>query len=131
MRLINRPTRPVRPSRFAGSTMWQGYFVEWIVLLVLLCGLLIRGFKAADGDLPYPTWAAPVSHALGCDPARRRPRSTSIVAAVKIIISMTWAIVIGLNVTMGVAWHRFAAFFNIFFKRTASRPVRRWARCAR
>jgi Fe-S oxidoreductase len=33
---------------------------------------------------------------------------------------MAWAIVIGLNLTMGVAWHRFAAFFNIFFKRTAS-----------
>ena len=30
---------------------------------------------------------------------------------------MTWVIVIALNVTMGVAWHRFLAFFNIFFKR--------------
>ena len=40
---------------------------------------------------------------------------------VKIIISMTWAIVIALNVTMGVAWHRFLAFPNIFFKRTARR----------
>ena len=33
-RLINRPRRKGR-SRFTGSTMWQGYFVEWIVLLVL------------------------------------------------------------------------------------------------
>ena len=30
---------------------------------------------------------------------------------------MAWFIVIALNLTMGVAWHRFLAFFNIFFKR--------------
>ena len=32
---------------------------------------------------------------------------------------MAWLIVIALNVTMGVAWHRFTAFPNIFFKREA------------
>ena len=64
VRLINRPARRPR-SRFTGSTMWQGYFVEWVVLLVLVCGLLIRGLKAAGGHLPWPVWAAPVSHALG------------------------------------------------------------------
>ena len=66
IRLRNRPSAdPARKSRFAGSTMWQGYFVEWIVLLVLVCGMLIRGIAAAMGDLGYPVWAAPVSHALG------------------------------------------------------------------
>ncbi|HEX6871943.1 MAG TPA: (Fe-S)-binding protein [Micromonosporaceae bacterium] len=124
VRLRNRPSgNPARRSRFAGSTMWQGYFVEWVVLLVLICGMAIRGIKAATGDLPWPVWAAPVSHALG----GVLPASLwliSVVALVKIIISMTWAIVIGLNVTMGVAWHRFLAFPNIFFKRTASaRPA--------
>ncbi len=120
-RLRARPgrLRPGRPSRFAGSTMWQGYFVEWVVLLVLVCGLLIRGIAAAGGHLPFPTWAAPVSHGLGSF----LPDSgnlLTLVALVKILISMTWAIVIGLNVTMGVAWHRFLAFPNIFFKRTAA-----------
>ncbi|HWB34770.1 MAG TPA: (Fe-S)-binding protein, partial [Rugosimonospora sp.] len=120
-RLRQRPgrgARPGRPSRFAGSTMWQGYFVEWVVLLVLLCGLLIRGVAAAGGHLPFPTWAAPVSHALG----KVMPDSgtlLTLIALVKIGISMTWAIVIGLNVTMGVAWHRFLAFPNTYFKRTA------------
>ena len=38
---------------------------------------------------------------------------------VKIVISFTWMIVISLNTTMGVAWHRFTAFFNIWFKREA------------
>ena len=31
---------------------------------------------------------------------------------------MAWAVVIARNLTMGVAWHRFTAFFNIYFKRS-------------
>jgi Fe-S oxidoreductase len=120
IRLLGRPGRkPEQRSRFIGSTMWQGYFVEWVILLVLLCGLLIRGLKAASGDLPYPVWAAPVSHGLG-DVLPASGTAVSIVALVKVVISMTWAIVIGLNVTMGVAWHRFLAFPNIFFKRSGT-----------
>ena len=47
-----------------------------------------------------------------------------IVAAIKIIISMAWFIVIGLNTTMGVAWHRFTVWPNIWFKRESSgRPA--------
>ncbi len=42
-----------------------------------------------------------------------------VVAAVKILISFAWMITIALQPTMGVAWHRFLAFFNIFFKRHA------------
>ncbi len=122
VRLRNRPGgrsgRRLR-SRFTGSTMWQGYFVEWVVLLVLVCGLLIRGFKAADGDLPFPTWAAPVSHALG-DLLPASGVAVSVIGMVKIVISMVWVIVIATHLTMGIAWHRFAAFVNIYFKRTAS-----------
>ena len=119
VRLANRPGRRSR-SRFTGSTMWQGYFVEWVVLLVLVCGLVIRGLKAAGGHLPYPVWAAPVSHLLG-HLLPYSPVAVTLVALVKIVISMGWAVVIGLNVTMGVAWHRFAAWFNIYFKRTGTR----------
>jgi len=119
IRLLNRPSRASRRSRFTGSTMWQGYFVEWVVLLVLIFGTLIRGFKAANGHLPYPTWAAPVSHALG-DVLPASETAVSAIAMIKIIVSMVWVIVISLNVTMGVAWHRFLAFFNIFYKRSGS-----------
>jgi Fe-S oxidoreductase len=122
IRLRNRPTRARGLSRFTGSTMWQGYFVEWIIVAVLVCGFLIRGFKAATGHLEYPTWAAPVSHGLGSLLPAWESGAT-IVALVKIIISMTWLIVISLNVTMGVAWHRFLAFFNIFFKRDPALPA--------
>jgi Fe-S oxidoreductase len=118
IRLLNLPTR--RPwSRFAGSTMWQGYFVEWVIVAVLICGFLIRGFAVASDHFDYPVWATPVSHALGAV----LPASTaaiSVVAVIKILVSMAWLITISLNVTMGVAWHRFTAFFNIFYKRSGS-----------
>jgi hypothetical protein len=40
--------------------------------------------------------------------------------AVKILMSFAWMITISLQPTMGVAWHRFLAFPNIWFKREAS-----------
>ncbi|RKN46412.1 (Fe-S)-binding protein [Micromonospora endolithica] len=116
IRIRNRPTRPGGKSRFTGSTMWQGYFVEGIVLAVLIMGFVIRGFKVATDHFEYPTWATPLSHAVGAA-LPNWEAGVSIAALIKIMISMTWLIVIALNVTMGVAWHRFLAFFNIFFKR--------------
>jgi Fe-S oxidoreductase len=122
IRLRNRPNRPEGKSRFTGSTMWQGYFVEWVVLTVLICGFLIRGFKVATDHFEHPQWATPVSHAVGAVlPAWEA--GISVTALIKIAISMTWLIVIALNITMGVAWHRFAAFFNIYFKRDPAKPA--------
>ncbi len=120
VRLRNRPGRGL--SRFTGSTMWQGYFVEWIIVAVLVCGFLIRGFKAATGHLEYPVWAAPLSHAIG-DALPAWENGATVVALIKIYISMTWLITISLNVTMGVAWHRFLAFPNIWFKRDPAAPA--------
>jgi len=111
-----------RRSRFLGSTMWQAYYVEYTILAVLICGFLIRGYK----DLEWPVWAAPVSYGLGLW-LPRSEAAVSLIAMVKIIVSMAWVITIATNLTMGVAWHRFAAFFNIFFKRSpalgALRPM--------
>ncbi|TDC60856.1 (Fe-S)-binding protein [Micromonospora sp. KC207] len=120
IRVRNRPTRPGGRSRFTGSTMWQGYFVEAVVLAVLIMGFVIRGFKVATDHFEYPVWATPVSHAVGAL-LPDWSAGVSIAALIKIAISMTWLIVIALNVTMGVAWHRFLAFFNIFFKRDPGR----------
>ncbi len=111
------PRRPGRRSRFAGSTFWQAYFVESVILTVGVCIFAIRGLRSAAGTLPLPTWAAPISTAFG----RILPASLaaiSVVALVKVVVSMGWAIVIARNLTMGVAWHRFLAFFNIYFKRS-------------
>ncbi|MBB5871075.1 Fe-S oxidoreductase [Allocatelliglobosispora scoriae] len=118
--LIGIRLRTVRSARnrFAGSTMWQAYYVEWTIFAIIACVFLIRGFKVATDHFPYPTWATPISHAVGAIlPASLA--AISITAFIKIAVSMAWFIVIALNMTMGVAWHRFAAFFNIFFKRQA------------
>ncbi|MGI5179814.1 (Fe-S)-binding protein [Dactylosporangium sp. CA-152071] len=120
IRLRNLPGNPNRRSRFTGSTMWQAYYVEYTILAVLLCGFFIRGFKAANDTLEWPVWAAPVSHGLGAVlPASAA--AVSLIAMLKIVVSMTWVIVIASNITMGVAWHRFLAFFNIYFKREPGR----------
>jgi len=52
-------------SRFLGSTMWQAYFVEGVILGVLVCGFLIRGFKVANDTFEFPAWATPLSHGVG------------------------------------------------------------------
>jgi heterodisulfide reductase subunit C len=36
---------------------------------------------------------------------------------------MAWFIVIASDFTMGIAWHRFLAFFNIYFKRNIDQPA--------
>src|SRR5690349_10258744 len=109
-------------SRFLGSTLWQAYFVEGVILGVLVCGFVIRGFKVANDTFEFPVWATPLSHAVGAVlPAA--VDGPTWVALVKLIISMGWLITIALNPTMGVAWHRFLAFFNIFFKRSPEKPA--------
>jgi Fe-S oxidoreductase len=118
VRLMNRPTRKKGLSRFTGSTMWQAYYVEYTIVGVLICGLLIRSLKFAAGHGEYPAWATPVTYGLGLV-LPGSEAAISLVAMVKLIISMAWLITISLNITMGVAWHRFSAFFNIFFKRSA------------
>ena len=116
IRQLAHPRRADRRSRFAGSNFPQAYFVESVILTIGICIFGIRGFKSATGNLPYPTWAAPISTWLGhILPASLA--AISIIALIKVIISMGWAIVISRNLTMGVAWHRFLAFFNIYFKR--------------
>ncbi|GAA2680834.1 (Fe-S)-binding protein [Actinoplanes palleronii] len=112
----------VKRSRFLGSTMWQAYFVESIIVGVLVCGFLIRGLKVANDHFPYPVWAAPLSHAIGAGLPAWEDGPTWV-ALIKLLISMGWLITISLNPTMGVAWHRFLAFFNIYFKRSPEKPA--------
>ncbi|SDT73442.1 (Fe-S)-binding protein [Actinoplanes derwentensis] len=112
----------VKRSRFLGSTMWQAYFVEAIIVGVLIFGFLIRGFKVATDHFEYPLWATPLSHAIGSALPAWEDGATWM-ALIKILISMSWLITISLNPTMGVAWHRFLAFFNIYFKTSPEKPA--------
>jgi Fe-S oxidoreductase len=121
VRLIRHPARLGRTSRFSGSTMWQGYYVEWTIVGVGLCIVLLRGLEYALGQgdrshFPFTFW---VGDLFGDASVPTLETWVFAIAGLKIAISMAWLITISLNVTMGVAWHRFLAFPNIFFKREA------------
>ena len=123
VRLASLPSDPARKSRFAGSTAWQAYFVEYVILTIGVCILLLRGLEGAlhgvDGYeaaywVTYPLVTA--FDGLSVDTLQNL---VYLVAMVKISVSMVWAITVGLRTDMGVAWHRFLAFPNIWFKREA------------
>lgn len=123
IRLLNLPSRAGRKSRFAGSTAWQAYFVEYVILTIGLAILILRGLEGAlhhvDGYDPaywvsYPLVLAFKGLSLGT-----LQNLVYLTAMIKLGVTMIWAITLGLNTTMGVAWHRFLAFPNIWFKREA------------
>ncbi|WP_256839226.1 heterodisulfide reductase-related iron-sulfur binding cluster [Ornithinimicrobium faecis] len=116
-----------RKSRFWGSTFWQAYVVEFVILGVGICIVLLRGLEFALGKATGADWADlahfPTTAWVGgfFDGMSTGTLETTIVlvAMVKILISMGWMVTIAVTPTMGVAWHRFLAFFNIWFKRHA------------
>ncbi|MGI8901910.1 MAG: (Fe-S)-binding protein [Nocardioides sp.] len=113
-------------GRFYGSTMWQGYFVEAVILGVGLCIVTLRGLEyALQGasssgasvlHFPLTFWLGEAFTGMSTGALEN---AVYLVAMLKIVISFTWMIVISLHPTMGVAWHRFTAFVNIWFKRKA------------
>lgn len=111
-----------RQSRFFGSTTWQAVYVEWTILGIVLCVLFLRACEyqllgAETSRLHFPLTNFLLPSGLG---AAGLELAIVIAAAVKIIISMAWFVVLGLNTTMGVAWHRFTVWPNIWFKRESS-----------
>ena len=125
VRQLSHPRRAGRKSRFAGSSMWQAYYVEYTILAVGLCILTLRGLEGALAGGPNPSYSAhyalsyPLVLAFAGLPEATLVNAVYAVAALKITVSAAWLVTIGLNPSMGVAWHRFTAFFNIFAKREA------------
>jgi Fe-S oxidoreductase len=123
IRLLNLPSRAGRKSRFSGSTAWQAYFVEYVILTIGAAILMLRALEGAlhgvDGYTAAYFVSYPMVAALGELSAGTLQTLVYLVAMIKISVSMIWAITIGLNTDMGVAWHRFLAFPNIWFKRNA------------
>src|SRR6476469_816509 len=116
-----------RRSRFFGSTFWQAYYVELTILGVTICIGLLRAFEwtlarqlgtGQDTALHFPLtgWIGNAFTGLSTDTVKNL---IVVIAAIKILLSFAWMITISLQPTMGVAWHRFLAFFNIFLKRHA------------
>src|SRR3954468_18732962 len=133
VRQVNHPRSRGRRSRFFGSTFWQAYYVELTILAVVVCVLALRGLEyalaAATGAsstswVHYPTtaWIDRLFEGAGVDALKN---AVVLVALVKILVSMAWFVTIALQPTMGVAWHRFLAFPNIWFKRHPGRDPER------
>ncbi|MER7991053.1 (Fe-S)-binding protein [Streptomyces noursei] len=123
IRQLSKPNRPGRKSRFAGSNFGQAYFVEAVILIVGVCIFMLHALEGAqhhvDGYeasffLSYPVVAWLKGMSLGT-----LQNLTYFFAGLKIATSFIWMITIALKTDMGVAWHRFLAFPNIWFKREA------------
>ena len=103
IRLATRFFHKSRTSRFLGSRSLKAYYVEATILAVVICVI----------NLDY------LEHQYYVDGT-----AIQTVAGIKIWVSVMWFVVISNDLTMGVAWHRFLAPFNIFFKRNLdSRPA--------
>ena len=115
-----------RTSRFAGSYQGRAYYVEATILAVVFCVIALRGLEGAlagekSWSLHYAiSWPAVLFFSSWSTSAIEN--AIVVVAAAKVLVSMAWFIVIASNLTMGVAWHRFLAFFNIYFKRNIDKP---------
>ncbi|AOT60065.1 MULTISPECIES: (Fe-S)-binding protein [Streptomyces] len=124
IRLLSLPSRPGRKSRFAGSKAWQAYFVEYVILTIGLAILVLRGLEGAIHHVDSYEAAYFVSYplvlAFGGLSLGTLQTLIYLAAMVKISVSLIWMITVSLNTNMGVAWHRFLGFPNIFFKRNAT-----------
>ena len=123
IRQVTRIKNPGRSSRFYGSGNWKAYYIEATILAIVFCVIALRGLEGAlekisgwNSQYPLTSFVVEVFNGQSMSAIENQ---IAIIAFIKILVSMTWFIVIALNLTMGVAWHRFLAFFNIYFKRNA------------
>jgi Fe-S oxidoreductase len=121
IRQVTRFKKPARASRFYGSGNKKAYYVEATILAIVFCVIALRGLEGALQGVTSWNWHYALSYpavaAFNSLSTDQIENLIQIVAFTKIVVSMVWFIVIAVNLTMGVAWHRFLAFFNLFFKR--------------
>lgn len=104
-----------RLSRFYGSNALSAFFVEGVIFLEGTGMLLVKAGKIATYG-HASLWADFFTQYL----ARFLPANPIMVSAFalfKLLVGMVWLVVVARNLTWGIAWHRFLAFFNIFFQR--------------
>ncbi len=124
---IRQVTRFRMLNRFSGSGMGKAYYVEATILAIVFCVFALRGLEGALAEKESWNWHYAISWpaVLFFDSWSQTAIENAIVivATLKIVTSMTWFIVIAANLTMGIAWHRFLAFFNIYYKRNIDQPA--------
>lgn len=123
IRQFTRILRPGKKSRFYGSGNWKAYFVELVILGIVLSVIALRGLEGSLNGVTAFDWnyalTMPSVYAFNNLDQLTIEALIVLIASFKIFISMLWFIVVAANLTMGVAWHRFLAPFNIYFKRNA------------
>jgi Fe-S oxidoreductase len=124
---IRQVTRFRMLNRFSGSGMGKAYYVEATILAIVFCVIALRGLEGALAGETSWNWHYAISWpavvVFSSMSAASIESAIVIVATLKIVISMAWFIVIASNLTMGIAWHRFLAFFNIYYKRNIDKPA--------
>ena len=124
IRQVTRFTKKGRTSRFFGSGMKKAYYIEATILLIVFCVIALRGLEGALSEETswnrhhITTWF--IAEGFKALTLAEITSYIQWVAALKIVVSMLWFIVIAQNLTMGIAWHRFLAFFNIYFRRNSN-----------
>ena len=136
-------TRP-RTPRFAGSSAVQAHFVEAVVTGVVACVLILRMLEharlaistdAAERALaswthfPLTAWSGPLLEPLG---STGLAIAITVVATIKVVISMSWFVVVGLQPPW--AWPGTASWPSSIFTRAATPTARSrwapWGRCS-
>jgi Fe-S oxidoreductase len=124
---IRQVTRFRMLNRFSGSGMGKAYYVEATILAIVFCVIALRGLEGALAGKESWNWHYAISWpavlAFSSMSQESLESAIVLVATLKIVISMAWFIVIASNLTMGIAWHRFLAFFNIYYKRNIDKPA--------
>ena len=121
IRQATRVFKKGRASRFYGSGNWKAYYVEATILVIVFCVIALRGLEGALLGFDNWSWHFAISYPavlfFSTYSIADIENLIQIIAFIKITTSMIWFIVVGLNLNMGIAWHRFLAFFNIYFKK--------------
>ena len=124
---IRQVTRLRKRNRFSGSNMGIAYYVEATILGIVFCVIALRGLEGALANEESWNWHYAISWpavlAFNSMSVASLERAIVIVATLKIVISMAWFIVIASDFTLGITWHRFLAFFNIYYKRNIDQPA--------
>ncbi|OZC75336.1 Fe-S oxidoreductase [Rhodococcus sp. 06-462-5] len=115
IRQLNHPRKPERQSRFAGSGFKAAYFVEAVVLIEGLGMVFVKAGKIATYGHANPYTDFFTMRLAELLPANSN--MVSVFAFIKLMSGMIWLYIVGSRINWGIAWHRFTAFPNIYFKR--------------
>ncbi|MEU7766847.1 heterodisulfide reductase-related iron-sulfur binding cluster [Nocardia sp. NPDC049190] len=121
LRQLNHPRLPERLSRFSGSQFGPAYVIEAIVLIEGLGMIFVKAGKIASyghSDAATDFFTMRLAELLPASPTL-----VGLFAFIKLMSGMLFLYLVGRKVTWGVAWHRFSAFPNIYFKREADGDV--------